>query len=175
MDNLRRNSRQIWDRRGRVGAVIASRLRVVPRFGTFAEWRAKLPPKLTAETGRAAAAAALVESNAVVRWVADQFHGTNPPPPWPAHPALVQARNRVIAMRDGLAVFARVPAAPMKPKVLDTLVREVEALYRQNGALLKRFRELPALKNPLDLASLLPWWVLPIAALYLLSDNRPHE
>lgn len=150
-------------------------LRSVPTFGSFKGWMAKLPSELTAGSAHAAAVNALGESSAVVRWVADQFKGTTPPPPWPAPPGLVQARARVATMRDGLAVFARVPSARMLPKVRAALVREVEALYRQNGALLKRFHALPTLKNPLDLLWIFPWWVVPIAALYLLSNTQRHE
>lgn len=77
---------------------------------TLPAWLASIPDPFGPSEGLAAATAALDDSAAVVDEVRARFHGTLPPPPWPATPELVQARE---AMLGAKTFFQRInDAAP---------------------------------------------------------------
>jgi hypothetical protein len=106
----------------------------------------------------AAAARAIDEARASVRAVkmsivltGDRFHGTVPPPPWPAPPELVKAIEKMEIVRDGFEVFARrVPQArwpkqfdaklAIRGKVGPALIATGDRLYYELG----RFEESAA-------------------------------
>jgi hypothetical protein len=71
------------------------------------EWAVSLPNPATARQGADALTRALEDAHATIREVADRFHGTVPPPPWPADPALVAAIDKAQKMAEGLDALAR--------------------------------------------------------------------
>lgn len=97
--------------------------------------------------------------------MADQFHGTLPPPPWPAPPSLVKARDDVSALRDGFEVLARKSPQVRWPLKIGKVGPRLQALggklYDEVAALQGRVAKLPALD---------PKALLPSAANALLSS-----
>lgn len=144
------------------------------------KWLASVPDILPPELGRDLADAALADARAVVLSVADRYHGTVPPPPWPATPALIAARKRVQISRDGFDVMVRSGAKgniKILPAVVARLRRDGAALYDAAAELVKTADTAPTLKDALkklpDPRSLilgLPMWVVAVGAYFL--DRR---
>jgi|SRR6185369_8136760 len=119
-----------------------------------AEWLSHVGPTLTAQEVADLADVALADARAIVLAVADRFHGTLPPPPWPAPPELVAQRKRVQAIRDGAAAVAgHSPSVALLPAVADSLKREGAALYDRADALAGAAATAPTLP---DLLKLIP-------------------
>jgi hypothetical protein len=107
---------------------------------TFEEWWAAIPDPAKAGDGEKAAAAAIDDARAAVRAVAFAYHGTLPPPPWPAHPELVSAIDDMEKVRDFAAVVARRTPDAFWPKdgpVGKTIEAKGRELFAQ-VAILKR-------------------------------------
>jgi hypothetical protein len=141
------------------------------------EWVRSLPDAFGPADALAALDRALDYARGAVLAVADQFHGTLPPPPWPAPPSLVKARDDASAMRDGFEVLTRKSPRVRWPlklgKVGPALQRTGAKLYAEVAALQGRVDKLPKLDPkallPSAAAALLssPWVVLGL--LYLLT------
>lgn len=103
---------------------------------------ASAPGTVTPQTGRALCNGVLADAADATRTVADAFKGTVPPPPWPAGPELVAARERVGKLRDGFAVLADRGVTTLAPAAAVTLALEVrssgDALYKEALALLEK-------------------------------------
>ena len=118
---------------------LAKQLQAYPQ-----KWLATISKPMTAAPAAAAAQVALNNARDVTRSVAFRWKGTTPPPPWPAHAELIEARRKMIIMRDGLrAIAKRVPDAKMKPKVRERLVEVGRELYRQLAELVERADKKP--------------------------------
>ena len=105
---------------------------------------------MTAAEALATTEAALADERRRVLTVADAFHGTIPPPPWPKHAELVAAEDKVRILRDGLRTIAdRKPTATVTPQVTDAVDRSVAQLNGELDVLDARFsrarRNLPDL------------------------------
>lgn len=85
-----------------------------------------LDNRMTAAQGVAYVREVQAGARARVIAVADLFHGTLPPPPWPQHEALTAARARLATVERGLQAIAdRAPGAPLAPKARATIERVV--------------------------------------------------
>ena len=123
-------------------------------MSAYAEWLRRVPNPLTARSGVIAASEALADADDVIWRVKNAYSGTVPPPPWPAHPALVAARERVETIYDGMgAIEDRAPDVRLADKLRAALVREAETLYRESAVLA---REGLAPSSPIALAKALP-------------------
>jgi hypothetical protein len=128
-------------------------------------WVKSLADALGPGDGLAACQRALDEARAAVLEVADRFNGTLPPPPWPAGPALVKARQDVETLRDGFEVWAK--KAPQVRWPLKT--GKVGPQLQAYGSRL--YDEVAKLQNKADaLPKLDPKALIPSAGLALLSS-----
>lgn len=121
---------------------------------TKAEWLAHVGPIVTPQEVAELADVALADARAVILAVTDRYHGTLPPPPWPAPPELVAQRKRVQAIRDGAgALVGRAPSVALLPAVAASLKREGAALYDRAAELAAASDRAPKLP---DLLKLIP-------------------
>lgn len=117
-------------------------------------WINSMPKEVSPTQGRALADFALADARATVLAVADQYHGTLPPPPWPAPPELVAQRRRVQAIRDGFETLERrAPNVHLLPAVTESLRREGTVLYDRLVELARKSAAAPRLP---DLLKLIP-------------------
>lgn len=75
---------------------------------TKEEWLSTIPSaeELTIPRAHAICRAVLSEYRGTTNAIAYAHHGTIPPPPWPAPPSMVKARDEFKKLADGLEVFA---------------------------------------------------------------------
>jgi hypothetical protein len=122
-------------------------------------WVAKLPATLTPADLPALADAAVTDARAAVGWVRDSFQGTLPPPPWPASPEIIAARDRVLAARDAAEVIhRRAERAHFKDeaRIRVAFLRDVQSLYREAATLIDKVAELPKVPSTAEMARVLP-------------------
>ena len=95
-----------------------------------------LDNRMTAAAGVAYAREVQASARSRVLAVADRFHGTLPPPPWPEHEALTRARARLATVERGLQAIAdRAPDAPLSMKARTTIERGVADVRRELAVL----------------------------------------
>jgi uncharacterized membrane protein YccC len=136
-------------------------------------WPNVLPVELTAARAVELTAAALADARARINGVADLFHGTVPPPPWPMNPALAEARRRMTVARDGLQAIAnRAPNAPISAKAAATLRRLGADLERELRGLEKRAAESPRAEDLLSMFGYGVGGLAVLALIWYLVENR---
>lgn len=137
-------------------------------------WVAAIPTSFGPAAGQKAAAAVYDDARAAVRRIADTYHGTVPPPPWPATPALLAAMKRIRTMRDGFAALQRQGASAQRwardsGKVGPALVREGRAVYDELGRFVEKEASRPRLADIIPDWS--PGWIV-VAGLALWALSR---
>jgi hypothetical protein len=115
---------------------------------TRAEFVAATTRPLSTEAARDLAAAALADVRAIVRAIVFSRGGTVPPPPWPAHEALVQAQARLKKTRDGFAALARQkPGRRVSARAVDLLRAHGDVAYTEADVLQRADAAAPRLKS----------------------------
>ena len=73
------------------------------------EWIAQIPATedLTIDEALRVASVPLRDSKALVDSIFFSYHGTVPPPPWPAPPSMVAARREVTKLTEGLETLQK--------------------------------------------------------------------
>lgn len=76
-------------------------------MSTKEEWLAQIPPveNLTIDEALRVARIPLADARGLVDSIFYSYHGTVPPPPWPAPPAMVRSRKELEKITQGLEVF----------------------------------------------------------------------
>lgn len=129
--------------------------------GADREWVAAIPDRFTAHQGYQYADDAIRFAKKRIRDVAWSYSGTLPPPPWPAHPALVKALDDMGKVRDFFEVVDEKLKGTGKEASFDktsttvrtgpTLVKYGETLYREVAQLQDWNARAPTLDDMLKL------------------------
>jgi hypothetical protein len=120
-------------------------------------WVESIPDEFSAGDGHEIAQRAVTEAEKTIRDVAFNYHGTIPPPPWPAHPELVKALDDMRLARDFFAIVeerkpdTKFPKVSTTIKTGPTLVMKGKELYKQLEELKSRSYNAPTLAAMLKL------------------------
>lgn len=113
--------------------------------GADVDWLASIPETFTAREGYEAADRAVRFAERAIRDVTYQYHGTLPPPPWPAHPELQDALAKMKRIREffniveeklrGTGKEAKFPKVSTEIKTGPTLTKYGRTLFVEVGKL----------------------------------------